>query len=71
MLHPETLEMYRRMTPGERLKLTLEMTRSNGPAMYFGESSMVERRFKLVRRQNEERNLCALTTLARTKDTHG
>ena len=26
MLHPETLEAYRQMTPSERLKLTLEMT---------------------------------------------
>ncbi len=45
MLHPETLEAYRRMTPSERLQLTLKMTRENGPRMFRGTKEQVERRF--------------------------
>jgi hypothetical protein len=35
MLSKETLETYRRMTPGERLALTFEMIRENTPYLLF------------------------------------
>jgi hypothetical protein len=35
MLSKETLETYRRMTPGERLALTFEMIRENTPYQLF------------------------------------
>ena len=36
MLSPETLERYRRMTPGERLALTLQMTAEAIPYFFLG-----------------------------------
>jgi hypothetical protein len=70
MLSPETLERYRRMTPGERLKLTLQMTRDNSPFLFQGDPELVERRFQLLRRQNDERNQAMLETLARAEKRH-
>lgn len=71
MLHPETLEAYRRMTPSERLKLTLEMTRQNGPRMFRGTSEQIERRFEILRIQNDDRNRRMLEGFARTRKTNG
>ena len=67
MLHPETLEAYRRMTPSERLKITLEMTRENTPFLLRGTPEQVARRFELLRRENDERNKNMLTAIARTR----
>ena len=67
MLHPETLEAYRRMTPSERLQLTLEMTRENGPRMFRGTSEQIERRFEILRIQNDDRNRRMLKAFARTR----
>lgn len=67
MLHPETLEAYRKMTPSERLKLTLEMTRENTKFLLVGPPEIVARRFELLRRQNDERNRNMLTAIARTR----
>jgi len=41
MLSRETLERYRRMTPGERLKLTLEMIRESTPWLLYGPPDVV------------------------------
>lgn len=41
MLHPETLEAYRKMTPSERLKLTLEMTQANFRRLVTGPPNAV------------------------------
>ena len=68
MLHPETLEAYRRMTPSERLKLTLEMTRENLRRLVAGPPEIVARRFEVLRLQNDERNLNMLTGIARTRE---
>ena len=68
MLHPETLEAYRRMTPSERLKLTLEMTRENLRRLVAGPPEIVARRFEVLRQQNDERNLNMLTGIARTRE---
>lgn len=66
MLHPETLEAYRRMTPSERLQLTLEMTSANTPYLFLGTPEQVDRKFELLRRENDERNRNMLEGLART-----
>ena len=67
MLSRETLEMYRRMTPGERLSLTLEMIRENTPYLLKGPPDVVERRFELLRRENNLRNENMLRGIARTR----
>ena len=69
MLHPETLEAYRQMTPSERLKLTLEMTRKNTKFLLSGSPEIVARRFELLRQQNDERNRNMLTAIARTRSS--
>ena len=56
MLSQETLDAYRRMTPGERLAIALEMTQANLPALLEGTPSVVARRFELIRRENDLRN---------------
>ncbi len=68
MLSQKTLESYRRMTPSERLRLTLEMIRENTPYLLQGTPEEVDRRFELLRRQNDERNLRMLTAIARTRE---
>ena len=67
MLSPETLETYRQMTPGERLRLTLDLTNESIKALLSGSEEQVDRRFELLRLQNEQRNLAMLTGIARTK----
>lgn len=67
MLSQETLERYRRMTPGERLSLTFEMIRENAPYLLAGTSDVVDRRFELLRRDNELRNSRMLAALAAMK----
>ena len=68
MLHPETLEAYRKMTPSERLKITLEMTRENFRRLLSGPPEIVARRFEVLRQQNDERNRNMLTAIARTRE---
>lgn len=64
MLSRETLESYRRMTPGERLGLTLQAIREATPYLLYGPPEVVERRFELLRRENDARNRNMLTALA-------
>ncbi len=68
MLHKETLESYRRMTPAERLNLTFQMIRDNTPYLLNGTPEQVDRKFELLRRQNDERNERTLEGLARCKE---
>lgn len=65
MLHPETLEAYRRMTIGERLQLTLDMTAANTPYLFVGTPEQIDRKFELLRRENNERNRGIVEGLAR------
>jgi hypothetical protein len=69
MLSKETLETYRRMTPGQRLELTFAMIRENTPFLLAGSPDVVDRRFELLRRENDERNRNMLAAIARTKAT--
>jgi len=68
MLSRETLERYRRMTPSQRLRLTLEMIRQETPYLLRGTPEQVDRRFELLRRQNDERNRRMLAGIARTRE---
>jgi hypothetical protein len=67
MMSPETAERYRRMTASERLQLTLEMIREATPYLLRGAPEQVDRRFELLRLQNDWRNRCMLEGIARTK----
>ncbi len=68
MLSQETLDAYRRMTPGQRLELTFELIRENTPYLLVGEPELVRRRFELLERENtlrDERIVAALAKLPR------
>ena len=67
MLSDETRERYRRMTNSQRLKLTLEMIEAEIPWLLRGSPEVVERRFELLRRENDERNRRLREAFARTK----
>ncbi|MFO0790211.1 MAG: hypothetical protein U0805_12230 [Pirellulales bacterium] len=67
MLSRETLESYRRMTPGERLALTLKLTEESEPYLLHGTPEQVQRKFELLQRENDERNRRMLDALVRTK----
>lgn len=67
MLSRETLEEYRRMTPGQRLALTLKLTEEAEPYLFHGTPEQVSRRFELLRRQNDERNRRILEGLTRAQ----
>lgn len=70
MLSHETLEAYRRMTPGQRLALALRLTEESTPYLFAGTPEQVKRKFKLLRRQNDERNRRMLEGFARVKRKH-
>jgi hypothetical protein len=56
MLSPETLELYRRMTPAQRLRLTFELCRSAWSALNEGDPRIVERRYLRLAQENELKN---------------
>ena len=68
MLSRETLESYRRMSCAERLRLTLEMIREATPYLLRGTPEQVDRRFQLLRLQNDDRNRRMLEGIARTRN---
>ena len=63
----ESLEEYRRMSVAERSRLVMQMIREGQRALLSGPPEIVERRFELLRRQNDERNRRMLEAIARTK----
>jgi hypothetical protein len=67
MLSRATLQTYREMTPGERLKLACDMSDAAALDLLSGPPEVVARRFELLRRQNDERNRRMLEGIARTK----
>lgn len=71
MMHPETLEAYRRMTPSERFKITMDLLRANARRIFEGPEEVVNRRFELLRKQNDERNQRMLEGIARTRHNNG
>jgi hypothetical protein len=70
MLSPETLEQYRRMTPGQRLALAFRLTDEATPYLFAGTPEQIKRRFELLRRQNDQRNQRILEGIARTMRNH-
>ena len=70
MLSRETLEAYRKMTPGERLALTLQAMRESMPYLLAGLPEVVDRRFELIRRENDARNRAMLERLAEAEGWH-
>ena len=69
MMSRETAERYRRMSPSERLRLTLQMIREATPFLLQGTSEQIDRRFARLRIENDERNRRMLEGIARTR--HG
>ena len=67
MLSTETLESYRRMTPGERLQLTIRLMRGTEQALCRGTPEQVKRKFELLRLENELRNQNTLRSIAATR----
>ncbi len=68
MLSPETLEHYRRMSIPERIKLALRMMDEGLGYLREGSPEVVKRRFELLRRENDARNVNMLTAIARTRE---
>jgi hypothetical protein len=69
VLSNERLEEYRRMTPGERLALSLQAMREAWPYLLRGTPEEVDRRFEAIRRENEARNSAMLERWSRAE--HG
>lgn len=67
MLSPETLQIYRGMTPGQRLRLTFELMQGTEKSLLAGTPEQVDRKFELLRRENDLRNRNMLTAIARTR----
>jgi hypothetical protein len=67
MLSKESLDGYRRMTTAERLRLVEEMIHTETPYLLRGTPEQVDRRFELLRRQNDQRNFSILSAIARTR----
>jgi hypothetical protein len=71
MLHPETLEMYRKMTLSEKMEVTLALIRENTPRMFQGTQEQIDRRFEILRLQNDDRNRRMLEAISRSRDKNG
>lgn len=69
MLSRETLDGYRHMTNAERWLLTARLIRENTPALLAGPAEVVERRFELLRRQNDDRNRLIRECLGRMEQS--
>ena len=67
MLSPETLESYRRMTPAERLRLTLSLQAENERFLQMGTAEQVERKFDLLRRENDATTQAIVEAIAKSK----
>ncbi len=63
MLSKERLEEYRRMTPEERLALSLRAMRESWPYLFYGSKEVVDRKFEAIRRENDLRNTEILKVL--------
>jgi hypothetical protein len=67
MMSAETLERIRKMTPSERLHMTIQMMRESTPYLFEGYPDVVSRRFELLRRENDARNDNMRRALSRTR----
>jgi hypothetical protein len=70
MTNPATYAAYRRMTPGERLALSLAAIRESGPYLLMRNAETVKRRFERLRDENDARNRNLLHSLAAADNHH-
>lgn len=70
MLSPETLESYRRMSPSQRLRLTMDLSRSAWSALSEGIEQIVARRFLRLEQENDYRNRMICEALRRSEERH-
>jgi len=68
MMSRETIEAYRRMTPGQRLDLTLQAIREAQQQLLVGPEEIVRRRFERIRQENDARNRAMREGLARAEE---
>lgn len=69
MLSPERLELYRRMTPGQRLELTFKAMRESTLYLLQGPPDVVRRRFERIRSENHARNRNILAALGLLRES--
>jgi hypothetical protein len=67
MLSNEAIEEYRRMSLSERFALALKLMDEGLDQLVIGPPEVVDRRFELLRRENDLRNQGMLEAIARTK----
>jgi PBP1b-binding outer membrane lipoprotein LpoB len=67
MLSKETLEEYRRMTPTQRLALTIQSMEEMARALLSGTELKVDRKFELLRREHNSRNKNKSTAIAKSQ----
>ena len=67
MLSKETLEQYRRMTPSERLALTVFLCRNAWKSLAEGDLNVVSRRFLRLELENQLRNERMVAGMVRTE----
>ena len=65
MLSAESIEQYRNMPLGEKLQLVLQMSQEAEKYLLMGTPAQVDRKFELIRRENDLRNENILKALAR------
>lgn len=67
MLSKKALDNYRRMTPGQRLELALRMTEKQLRFLLDCPADVIDRRFEMLRRENDVRNPNMLEAIARVR----
>lgn len=64
MISQEAADLYRKMSPDERLAFTLQAIEDAMPYLVAGPPEIVARRFELIRRENDLRNRAMLEGFA-------
>lgn len=67
MLSKETLEQYRRMTPSQRLELTVFLCKNAWRSLMEGDPKLVSRRFLRLEQENQLRNERMVAGLVRAE----
>lgn len=75
MLSKEKLKQYQDMSVSQRMRLVLDMCRRSTPFLLIGTPDHIERKFQLIKRENDLRNENMLRAIAKTRsskhDKHG
>ena len=53
MISRESLEFYRKMSPSERLRLSIELSNESLKYLFMGPQDVVDRRFARIRQQKD------------------